>query len=176
MPRYKLCFNSKMTRKDVSPMRFMVSPGQTVFARWKNSYYYPAVVDEVLDSQIKVTYLDGYKGTVAREHVMELQEAFETLQLQGNWKKGGIFFKGALASHQPPLIMNYNDGDVEQVELVQLRGSIPKSNQKTMGSSPEPEVRSSFQRDPKAGLEQLKSMRKAGLIDKAEFKRRKGLL
>ncbi|MCL2367677.1 MAG: hypothetical protein FWC72_01665 [Oscillospiraceae bacterium] len=157
-------------------MRFMVSPGQTIFARWKNSYYYPAVVDEVLDNQIKVTYLDGDKGTVAREHILELQEAFETLNFQGNWKHGGIFFKGALASHQPPLVMHYNDGDVEQVELVQLRGAMPKSNQKVAGAAPESEARSSSRRDPKAGLEQLKSMRKAGLIDKAEFKRRKELL
>ena len=137
-------------------MRFMASSGQTVFARWKDGYYYPAIVDEVLGSEIKVSYLDGYTGQVSREHVVELQEAFQTMKFQGNWKNGGLFFKGTLSS-QLPMIMNYDDGDVEQIALVQLRGSKPV-------------------RDVTAELEQLKSLYKAGLLTKEEYKHRRSLL
>jgi len=82
-------------------MSAMVSPGQTVFARWGEKYYYPALVDEVLEQQIRVSYLDGDVGLVAKEDVLELQKGFEMLQFQGNWQHGGVFFKGKIASHLP---------------------------------------------------------------------------
>ena len=99
--------------------------GKTVFARWEpNGYYYPAIVSEVLPNHIKAAYLDGYSATVANEHVLSLQEGYETLEFQGNWQHCGIFYKGVIASRNP-LIMNYNDGDVEIIELEQLRGIRP---------------------------------------------------
>jgi len=105
-------------------MSAMTLPEQTVFARWMDGYYYPAVVDEDLGSDVKVSFLDGYFGLASKEHVVELQEALRTMQLQGNWKNGGIYFKGRLDSGEP-MTMYYNDGDVEQVELKQLRGVRP---------------------------------------------------
>jgi len=147
-------------------MRFMVTPGQTVFARWRNGYYYPAVVDEVLGNDIQVSYLDGDTGPVAKEHVMELQEAFEVLNLQGNWKHGGFFFKGEIAS-QEPLTMHYNDGGIEQIELVQLRGKPVKPT--AVKACPPKSIASTE-------LEKLKTLHKTGLISKEEFKRRKKLL
>ena len=101
---------------------YMISQGQTVFARWKDGYYYPAVVDEVKECAVKVSFLDGYVGLVPSGHIVELQEAFQTMQLQGNWQNHGIFFKGVLES-QESMTMYYDDGDVEQVELKQLRGA-----------------------------------------------------
>ncbi|MCL2562824.1 MAG: hypothetical protein FWE08_02140 [Oscillospiraceae bacterium] len=144
-----------------------LTPGQTVFARWKNSYYYPAIVNEILDDQINVSFLDGCTGSAAREHVMELEEALQNLTLQGNWKHGGFFFKGVLASRNP-LIMNYNDGDVEQIELSQLRGK-----RLSPGETPAPNPRKISAQDVKAEVEQLKSLRKTGMITKDEFKRMK---
>jgi len=102
----------------------MTAPGQTVFARWKDGYYYPAVVDEVAENNVKVSFLDGHMGFASKGHVVQLQEAFQTMQLQGNWQNHGIFFKGRLNS-QEPMMMYYNDGDVEQIELKQLRGIRP---------------------------------------------------
>jgi len=148
-------------------MNDIVSPGQTVFARWSDGYYYPATVDEVLGDHIKASFLDGDTGLVAKEHVVELQEAFETMHFQGNWQYEGFFFKGVLSS-QLPMIMNYNDGDVEQIELGQLRGTMPKP--KPNKETAEPPI------SAKEYMGQLKSLYKAGLLTKEEYKRRKNLL
>ena len=159
-------------------MLHTVSVGQTVFARWRDGYYYPAIVAEVLSGHIKANYLDGDVGIVPNEHVMSLQEGFETLNFQGNWRYLGFFYKGVITSHEP-MIMNYNDGDVEQVELRQLRGKMPKAQKQTTGffsslfssAPPAPPVRNAEDR-----LEQLESMYKTGLISKEEYEQRKRLL
>jgi len=145
--------------------RFTASPGQTVFARWKNSYYYPAMVDAVTDDGVKVTYLeDGLSALVSHEYIVELQEAFDTMQFQGNWQHGGFFYKGKLASHLP-LVMHYNDGDVEQIELSQLRGTRPEPVEESVPIQSEKEA-----------VKELKTLLKNGLISKEEFKRRRNLL
>ena len=99
----------------------MITQGQTVFARWMDGYYYPGVVDEVMEYNARVSFLDGDVGLVPIGHIVELKEAFQTMQLQGNFKNEGLFFRGVLES-QESMTMYYNDGDVEQVELKQLRG------------------------------------------------------
>ena len=101
---------------------FMIPHGKTVFARWKDGYYYPGVVDKVMEYAVKISFLDGDVGFVPNGHIVELQEAFQTMQLQGNFKNEGIFFKGVLES-QETMTMYYNDGDIEQIELKQLRGA-----------------------------------------------------
>ena len=98
--------------------------GQVVFARWNDGYYYPAVVDSIGDYDAKVSYLDGDVGAVKTQHIVELREALSTFDLQGNWEERGIFFRGKI-SGDDPLVMNYNDGDVEQIEMKQLRGIRP---------------------------------------------------
>jgi len=98
--------------------------GTTVFARWSDGYYYPAVIDTVGDFDVKVSYLDGDTGTVQRKHIVPLDEALRTFSLQGNWQNHGIFFRGSV-SGDDPMIMYYRDGDVEEVQLVQLRGTRP---------------------------------------------------
>ena len=97
--------------------------GITVFARWRNGYYYPAVIDSHEGDKVQVSYLDGSRGKVASNHILELATALKTLKLQGNWKFAGLFYKGELASIDP-LVMNYYDGDVETLRLVQLRGKL----------------------------------------------------
>jgi len=94
---------------------------QLCFARWTDGKYYPAVIGDILPNHVKVAYLDvGNTGMVSREHIVELEEAFETMIFQGNWKGWG-YYNGVLSSVEP-LIMDYDDGDVEQVHLRQLRG------------------------------------------------------
>ncbi|MCL2568477.1 MAG: tudor domain-containing protein [Oscillospiraceae bacterium] len=106
-------------------MDTMILPGQTVFARWDDGYYYPAVIDELLEEDIiKITFLDGCPGFASKEQIVELQEALQIMQLQGNFKNQGLYFKGRLNT-QEPMTMYYNDGDIEQIELKQLRGARP---------------------------------------------------
>ena len=105
-------------------MNITISPEQTVFARWLDGYYYPAVVEEVFENEVKVSFLDGDSGLVLKGHIIELQEALQTMKLQGNWQNRGFFFKGTLKG-QEPMTMYYDDGDIEQVELKQLRGEKP---------------------------------------------------
>jgi len=71
---------------------------QTVFARWKKKYYYPATIVEDYENHSKVLYLDGDVATVLKEHIISLEEAFSTLQFQGNWKQMGLFYKGRITN------------------------------------------------------------------------------
>jgi len=162
-------------------MSFTASPGQTVFARWKNSYYYSAVVEQVLGDHYKVTCLaDGVSATVTKEDIVELNEAFETMNFQGNWQHGGFYYKGVITSHLPVMVMHYNDGDVEQITLSQLRGSRPGDEK----SKPKVKVKSAEERarepvliqSEKEAIKELKAMRRSGQITKEEYKRRRDQL
>jgi hypothetical protein len=101
---------------------------QLCFARWRNGYYYPAIIGDVRPAQVRVTFIDDANHTemVAREHVLSVEDAFNTLDFQGNWRNGWAYFSGTLSSFEP-LVMDYDDGDVEQINLCQLRGKpIPR--------------------------------------------------
>jgi len=106
-------------------MNEMIPAVQTVFARWSDGYYYPAVADEISEHGVKVSFLDGGSCFVSNEQIVELCEAFRTMQIQGNWQNQGLFYNGRLDNSQDPMVMYYNDGDVEAVELSQLRGARP---------------------------------------------------
>jgi len=106
------------------------SLGETVFARWKpDGYYYPGVIKQVLGESFKISFLDGDTDQVTKEHIVRLQEAFSIMRFEGNWKKRGGFYMGVISSNEP-LVMNYDDGDVEQIEIRQLRG-MPDFNRRT---------------------------------------------
>ena len=90
------------------------------FARWTDGKYYPAIVSDIIGKHAKVAYLDGTTGMVTLDDAIEIYEAFETLAFQGNWQGWG-YYNGVLSSIQP-LVMDYDDGDVEQLHLKQLRG------------------------------------------------------
>ena len=94
---------------------------QLCFALWKDGYYYPAIISEVLPNHAKVALLDGSSGITSKDHVVELAEAFETMEFEGKFRNWWFFYKGKITSHNP-MIMHYYDGDVEQIELRQLRG------------------------------------------------------
>ncbi|MCL2540459.1 MAG: hypothetical protein FWE53_03485 [Firmicutes bacterium] len=96
---------------------------RTVFARWApDGFYYPATIIEEFANHVKVLFLDGVDSMILKEHVVELQQAYKTMRFEGNWQNQGFFYTGKIASHEP-LIFNYDDGDVEELMLVQLRGT-----------------------------------------------------
>ena len=100
-----------------------ITQGETVFARWApDGYYYPGVVDSIEENQVNIIFLDGDEAAVPVAHIIELETALNRLALEGNWQYGGLFYPGNL-SNRVPMIMNYDDGDVEQVQLAQLRGT-----------------------------------------------------
>jgi len=97
--------------------------GQTVFARFDSSeFYFPGIISVINESQLDIAYLDGDKGTVLIADVLELNQALNTLKLQGNFHYEG-WYPGKISKTEP-LTMQYDDGDVEQVELKQLRGVL----------------------------------------------------
>ena len=102
------------------------SAAQMVFARWKSGkYFYPGVVKGVHEGNATVLFFDGEMGVAAMDDILELEDALTSLNLEGNWNNFGFYYKGTIAGREP-LVMHYNDGDVELVELGQLRGRRPK--------------------------------------------------
>ena len=100
-----------------------ITQGETVFALWEpDGYYYPGVVAAIIERQARISFLDGDEDLVPVEHIINLDTALNTLALEGNWEFLGLFYTGNLSSREP-MIMLYDDGDVEQVQLVQLRGA-----------------------------------------------------
>lgn len=104
-------------------------PEDIIFARWEpDGFYYPGRLSEKMDDfaqSATVLFLDGHGAVVERRHIIfSLDEALSTLAMQGNWRHGGVFFKGRVTGSSP-MVMHYDDGDVEQVELKQLRGVRP---------------------------------------------------
>ena len=107
---------------------------QTVFAKWHDGYYYPAVINRKIDDDLFVAYLDGSKGVVTHDKTMSIDQGLKTLKMQGRWDHGSIFYKGRIITEPMDnahnhhgstptfLTMYYNDGDVEVVDLSQLRG------------------------------------------------------
>jgi len=100
---------------------------QLYFANWKSTgHYYPVVILEDLGEQVKVNFLDGHLDVVPRGHIVEIEEVLDNMELQGKWRDGLVYYKGVLVSREP-MVMHYNDGDVEQVRINQLRGQVPKN-------------------------------------------------
>ncbi|MCL2530624.1 MAG: hypothetical protein FWE40_00505 [Oscillospiraceae bacterium] len=101
-------------------------PVGTVFARWSDGYFYPGALgeQEQFGDRTQIHFLDGDTAMVLDDDILQLDQAFAVLQMEGNWKHGGVFFKGTVAS-QNPMVMHYNDGDVEMIQLRQLRGAKP---------------------------------------------------
>ena len=99
-------------------------PEHVVFARWRDGFFYPGVAGEWVNGQRMIAFLDGDTGLAAQHDILPLEDALARLELQGNWQHLGMFFRGSLGSRSP-LVMHYNDGDVEQIQLRQLRGAMP---------------------------------------------------
>ncbi|MCL2354048.1 MAG: hypothetical protein FWC69_05400 [Defluviitaleaceae bacterium] len=95
---------------------------QVVFAKWSDGYYYPGTIWEVFSDSARVDFFDGDSEKIALDHIISLEEGFDILELQANYKHKGMFFKVKLKSREPLRVKYYMDGEMETVELVQLRG------------------------------------------------------
>ena len=108
-------------------------PENMVFARWTDGFFYPGMLGEreQFGDQTQINFLDGCVAMVQEHDILPLEQALQILQMEGNWKNIGLFFKGTLAAHQQPIVMHYHDGDVEHgIEWRQLRGAMPGENPK----------------------------------------------
>ena len=99
-------------------------PEDVIFARWTDGFFYPGVAGEWHGEHRKIMFLDSDVGLAAEHDILPLEDALARLELQGRWKNGGMWFRGSLGSRNP-LVMHYNDGDVEHIQLRQLRGAVP---------------------------------------------------
>jgi len=97
-----------------------LAPNQLCFAPYSDGYYYPAVISDVRPHIVNVAFLDGYSSKVSPMQVIGLKEAFDTLHFECKWGWLG-FYRGMITSREP-IIFHYDDGEVEQVELRNLRG------------------------------------------------------
>jgi len=99
-----------------------IAPNQLCFAPWQHDhYYYPCVISNVHPHIVEVAFLDGYSGQVLPEHIVGLQEAFETMAFECKYGWLG-FYRGVISSQQP-IVFHYDDGHVEYTELRKLRAS-----------------------------------------------------
>lgn len=101
-----------------------VQANQLCFALWNGKHYYPGVVRSVSLNHVHVDFLDNFTSLVEKQYVVSLQEGLDLLEFEGCWN-GWAFFRGVLTSHQP-LVMNYDDGEIEQIPLKYLRGTMPE--------------------------------------------------
>ena len=95
-----------------------------IFAQAGDGYFYPGRIGEANESHVEVLFLDGNTATVQKEDIVSFEHAISTFALQANWKNGGTFYPGKIEG-QNPMVMKYDDGDVENIELRQLRGASP---------------------------------------------------
>ncbi|MCL2356060.1 MAG: cellulase family glycosylhydrolase [Defluviitaleaceae bacterium] len=128
------CEYCGVTKALVSEAATPVTP-DVVFAKWSHDgYYYPATIGESFENHVQALFLDGDVATVDNAHVIDAQHALDNFALEANWKNQGGYFKGRLSGRRP-MIMNYDDGDVEQVEMRQLRGARPGEHAKFIRKS-----------------------------------------
>jgi len=100
---------------------------EIIFARWEHDgYYYPAKIGQSHERHVQVLFLDGDTATVQKEDIIPLEQVLSTFALEANWKNHGGFFRGKIEGRDP-LVMKYDDGDVEIIELRQLRGANPNN-------------------------------------------------
>jgi len=97
-----------------------ITPNQLCFAPWSDGYYYPAVISDVKPYMVTVAFLDTDTGTAAHDHIVGLNEAFETMHFECRYGWLG-YYKGVLTNREP-LVFHYDDGVVEQTALKNLRG------------------------------------------------------
>jgi len=104
---------------------------QTVFALWADDgYYYPAEVGESEGDLLCVSFLDGAEAQVEHEHIVELQETYQTMKFEADWEKKGEYNKCIITRTQP-LTVEYEDETIESIDLSQLRGSLNKKKMRT---------------------------------------------
>ncbi|MCL2407752.1 MAG: hypothetical protein FWC95_07470 [Defluviitaleaceae bacterium] len=97
------------------------------FAKWRNGYYYPGVVRRITSTEVTIDFLDGSMDRADSSELISLRDGLANLALQGNWKQGFFWYKGRLGETVSPreaMTFYYDDGDIEEIALKQLRGKL----------------------------------------------------
>jgi len=103
------------------------SPGQTVFVYRNDRYYYPAIINDVFDKRIRVTFLKGGSAKVSKKHIIELDEALKTMRFERTWdSKYFKVYSNVVIANCKPLTVSYGSVFSEDVELRHLRCSKPE--------------------------------------------------
>ena len=120
---------------------------KAIFARWAaDGYYYPAVIEEVNENQAYIRFLGGTEDWISMDDIVELSDAYATMQLEGDWEnRGGYYTCTVTDSSNSSLTVQYDeDGVVEQVDLNQLR-CFPVRKKKRVSSESNKSHRNIFQ-------------------------------
>ena len=99
------------------------SIGEIVFALRKNDgFYYPGMVEDVLDTQAKINFDDGLEVLVDLSDIFDLAHTLSKLQIYGNRKGLGTYHPCAhIGDISDPLQVIYEDGAKELIEISKLR-------------------------------------------------------
>ena len=96
--------------------------GDLVLAQWgPDNLFYPARIAKVDGDKMKVAYYDGDVATVRKDQVKAFDWKAGTV-VQCNWKNGGQYFPGKIASVEgEALQIHYDDGDKEEAGIGRCR-------------------------------------------------------
>ena len=105
--------------------------GQIVFANWADDgYYYPAKANETDGDLVNINFMDGTEDQMTKEYIMNLQEAYQAMTFESDWEMKGEYYKCIITDTQP-LTVKYEDDVIEQIDLIQLRGRLPKKKKRS---------------------------------------------
>jgi len=99
-----------------------------VFAHWEaDGFYYPAEADKpsLDDGFVEVEFMDGQTDRLRSGQYIGMDEAFDKMRFQGDWKNGGVYYDCELndANDDYSLfdVTYLEDGVKETIKLSQLR-------------------------------------------------------
>ncbi|XFA72494.1 hypothetical protein RYO59_000719 [Thermosynechococcaceae cyanobacterium Okahandja] len=96
-------------------------PGDRVLGQWSDGFWYPARIQSVDGSRIRLVYDDGDLGTVGPNQIRAINWGVGS-KVQCNWKNRGTYYPGTIAQRQEDSIfVNYDDGDREQTVIGRCR-------------------------------------------------------
>lgn len=95
--------------------------GDRVLGQWSDGLWYPARIQSVDGSRIRLSFDDGDLGTVAPDQIRPINWGVGS-RLECNWKNQGKYYPGAIAQKNgDQIFVNYDDGDREQTVIGRCR-------------------------------------------------------
>jgi hypothetical protein len=100
----------------------MRKAGMRVMAYWQaDGHWYPAEIKEIKDGSCKVLWDDGISKWLEPNQVSRYTIKTGD-KVQGNWKNGGLYFRGKVTSKKDKEIhIVYDDGDEEDTTIDMVR-------------------------------------------------------
>src|SRR5207245_2751714 len=96
--------------------------GMRVMAYWQaDGHWYPAEIKEIKDGSCKVLWDDGISKWLEPNQVSRYTIKTGD-KVQGNWKNGGLYYRGKVTSKKDKEIhIVYDDGDEEDTTIDMVR-------------------------------------------------------